>query len=89
MPTPTVAPHHTAFVYDMAANQIRGYLDGVLVTTQAQAGTPVISGAGPFKVIGYSSNVGMAAGGKLDEFRLFNRALSQAEITALQTLVCQ
>jgi hypothetical protein len=83
-----VAATHTAFVYDSALSQVRAYVNGTLVNTVAQGGF-TFSGAGPFKVIGYSSNVGMAAGGKLDEFRLFSRALTQAEITTLATLACQ
>jgi hypothetical protein len=80
----TVAPHMNTFVYDMAAGNIKAYRDGVLINTVTQAG-PTIAGTGPFKVIGYNTNVGCPAGGKLDEFRLYNRALSQAEITQLYT----
>ncbi|HET6990245.1 MAG TPA: LamG domain-containing protein, partial [Bacteroidia bacterium] len=78
----TVAPHVTTFVYDMTAGNIKAYLDGVLVNTVAQ-GTPSITGAGPFKVIGYSGNVGAPAGGLLDEFRMYNRALSASEVALL------
>ncbi len=77
-----VAPHVTTFVYDIGTNTIYAYLDGVLVNTVAQPG-PVINGSGPFKVMGYSSNVGAPAGGKLDEFRLYNRALTAAEVAQL------
>ncbi len=76
-----VAPKTTTFVYDMSAGNIKAYLDGVLVNTVAQAG-PTIAGTGPFKVIGYSSNVGAPAGGQLDDFRVYNRALSPAEVLA-------
>ncbi len=78
----TVAPHVTTFVYDMSLNNVKAYLDGVLVSTVAQ-GALSISGAGPFKVIGYASNVGAPAGGLLDEFRMYNRALSAAEVAQL------
>lgn len=78
----TVAPHMTTFVYDMPNNVIKGYLDGVLVTTVAQAAV-TIAGPGPLKVIGYSTNVGCPAGGYLDEYRLYNRALSDIEVAAL------
>ncbi|MDP2387637.1 MAG: LamG-like jellyroll fold domain-containing protein [Bacteroidota bacterium] len=78
----TVAPHLTTFVYDMAANNIYAYLDGILVSTVAQ-GAITISGAGPFKVMGYGTNVGSPAGGKIDEFRMYNRALSPAEVAQL------
>lgn len=76
--TPTMC----AFVYDQAAGQMRGYLNGVLVSTVAQ-GAVNLTGTGPFKVMGYSSNVGAPAGGELDEFGLYNRALTPAEISAL------
>lgn len=80
----TVAPHLTTFVYDAAAGNIYGYLDGVLVTTVAQPGI-VLSGTGPFKVMGYGTNVGSPAGGKLDEFRWYSRALTAAEVLELMT----
>ncbi len=76
----TASPNVTTFVYDAEANQIRAYLNGVLVNTVAQS-SPVITGRGPFKVNGYSSNVGNPAGGVIDEFRLYNRALSDNEIS--------
>ncbi len=78
----TVAPHVTTFVYDATAGNIMAYLDGNLVNTVAQAPFTV-SGTGPFKVMGYGTNVGAPAGGKLDEFRLYNRALSAAEVQSL------
>jgi hypothetical protein len=78
----TVAAHMCTYVYDITTNTIYGYLDGVLVNTVAQGG-PVINSSGPFKVIGYATNVGMPSGGQMDEFRLYSRALTQAEITQL------
>lgn len=73
---------HCAFVYDAVANQVRGYLNGVLVTTVNQT-APNITGTGPFKVMGYNTNVGAPAGGKLDEFRVYSRALTAPEIAQL------
>lgn len=78
----TVAPHMSTFVYDASMNQVRGYLDGVLVTTVAQ-GAVNMTGTGPLKVIGYGTNVGMPANGHLDEYRFYSRALTQMEITQL------
>lgn len=78
----TVAPHITTFVYDAMTSDIRGYLDGVLVNTVPQSGI-FIGGTGPFKVGGYSTNVGLPAGGKLDEFRFYSRALTAAEVAQL------
>ena len=77
-----VAPTMTTFVYDMATADIKGYLNGVLVTTVPQSGI-AISGIGPFKVGGYATNIGLPAGGNLDEFRFYTRALTAAEIAEL------
>ncbi|MCU0440152.1 MAG: putative Ig domain-containing protein [Raineya sp.] len=75
-------PTFNAFVYDNTTNQVKAYLNGVLVSTVAQ-GTPNVTGTGPLKVMGYDNRVGAPAGGKLDEFRVYRRALSDAEIAAL------
>lgn len=81
----TVAPHMNTFVYDMNLANIKAYLDGVLVSTVPQSG-PTITGSGPFKIIGYGTNVGMSAGGQLDEFRVYNRAIDSAEVMLLYNL---
>jgi len=78
--TPTV----NTFVYDNIANEVRGYLNGNLVVTVPQT-APSIVGTSPFKVMGYGTNVGAPAGGLMDEFRLYNRALSAAEVLALNS----
>jgi Concanavalin A-like lectin/glucanases superfamily/IPT/TIG domain/Abnormal spindle-like microcephaly-assoc'd, ASPM-SPD-2-Hydin len=73
--TPTV----THFVYDSVQGEIRAYVNGVLTTTVAQ--NPItITGTGPFKVSGYAANVGNPVGGVIDEFRLYNRALTAQEV---------
>lgn len=46
-------------------------------------GAPSINGAGPFKVVGYSGNVGLPANGYIRRFAIYSRALSAAEISAL------
>jgi len=78
----TVAPHMTTFVYDASLNNIKGYLDGVLVTTVAQT-APNLTGTGPFKVMGYASAVGAPVNGHLDEFRVYSHALSAADVAQL------
>lgn len=78
----TVAPHVNTWVYDQAAGNIYAYLDGVLVSTVAQ-GAVNLTGTGPFKVMGYATNVGSPAGGKLDEFRFYSHALTASEVAAL------
>jgi hypothetical protein len=74
--------HMTTFVYDMSMGQTRAYVDGVLVSTVTQA-APTINGTGPFKVCGYGTNIGSPPNGLMDEFRVYNRALTPSEITAL------
>ncbi|MDX2172033.1 MAG: T9SS type A sorting domain-containing protein [Bacteroidota bacterium] len=76
--TPTL----NAFVYDHTTNVVKAYLNGVLVSTVAQ-NTPNIVGPGPFKVMGYSSSYGAPSGGKLDEFRVYSRALTEQELLDL------
>ena len=79
-------PTMNTFVYDNVANNVKAYLNGVLVNTVAQ-GAPNITGTGPFKVMGYGSNIGAPAGGLLDEFGIYNRALSDAEVLSLSTSI--
>ena len=76
------APTMTTFVYDFATNDIRAYVNGVLVNTVPQSGIS-FAGIGPFKVGGYATNIGLPAGGALDEFRMYSRALSAAEVAQL------
>lgn len=71
------------FVYDSTANEIRAYKDGVLLNTVAQGAGLAVSGTGPFKVIGYSANIGLNAGGKLADVRIYSKALSPTEIAAI------
>jgi hypothetical protein len=78
----STGPTMTTFVYDMTLNEIRSYVNGVLVNTVAQTSVG-ISGAGPFKVGGYSTSACLPSGSFMDEFRLYNRALSVAEIQSL------
>jgi len=74
----TVAPHVMHYVYDSSVPEIRGYLDGVLVTTVAQTAALNITGTGPFTVGAYGGNSGLS--GNMDEFRLYDRALSATEV---------
>ena len=76
----SAAPSRNTFVYDMAANEIRAYLNGVLVNTVAQAGPLTFVSAGPFKVGAYSNSANLPSSGLLDDFRLYNRALTAAEV---------
>lgn len=72
----------TTFVYDAQAGVTRSYINGTLANTVNQT-APTISGAGPFKVGGYGTSAALPAGALLADFRVYNRALTQAEITAI------
>jgi hypothetical protein len=72
-------PVYVHFVYDSALANIKVYKNGVLDVTVAQTPLNLAAGTG-FRVGGYTTSAGF--NGKMDEFRLYRRALGQAEITA-------
>lgn len=74
------APTHVAFVYDSATATMYGYKNGVLVRTRVQAAPLNMATGTGFRVGGYSTLASFI--GKLDEFRVYRRALSAAEIAA-------
>lgn len=82
----TAAPHVCTYVYDSIAGNITGYIDGVAVTTVAQPALSIV-GTGPFKVMGYSSNIGAPLGGLMDEFRMYDHALTPQEVMDLQSVM--
>ena len=82
----TGIPTTNTFVYDAVAGQIRAYRNDTLVNTVNQSAF-TLSGTTPFKVMGYAATTGAPAGGLLDEFRMYNRALSLPEIASLTS--CQ
>ncbi|MBN8586322.1 MAG: choice-of-anchor J domain-containing protein [Ignavibacteria bacterium] len=65
-------------VHDSAAGQIRAYKNGVFSNSVTRV-TNMPLGSG-FRVGGYSTSAGLR--GTMDEFRLYRRALTPAEITA-------
>jgi hypothetical protein len=67
------------FVYSSATDDIRAYVNGVLVNTVPQA-TVSFSGTGPLKVGGYGTSPGLSSGALIDEFRVYRRALTATEI---------
>jgi len=73
------APTQVAFVYDSAMASILCYKNGVLVRTVPQAPLNIVTGIG-FRVGGYSTSPSFI--GKLDEFRVYKRALTAAEMAA-------
>ncbi|MGO4707999.1 LamG-like jellyroll fold domain-containing protein [Chryseobacterium sp. 2TAF14] len=69
-------------VYDSSLQNIKAYLNGVLKTTVTQS-TPLVFNGALFKLGTYAGNTGMKAGMTMDEFGLFNRAITDAEIASL------
>ncbi len=74
--------HHVAYVRNKAANCLMIYVDGKEVARVHNAGSDV-SPAGPFH-IGRDSRTGSTVlNGRIDDLKLFNRALDQHEIALL------
>src|SRR5439155_22493632 len=67
---------HLAATFDGAA--VRLYVNGELVASQAQT-APLVVASGTLQ-IGASSPPGQGFAGRIDEVRIYNRALSQAGI---------
>ena len=76
----TGGPHVITWVYDATVPEVRGYLDGVLGITTAQAQLNITTGTG-LRVGGYNTS-SFQPGCVIDEFRVYDYALTQAEITA-------
>lgn len=68
--------YHVAATYDGAAMKI--YINGVLDASKSQTGS--VNSSGTFNV-GYSYNTSRNFNGKVDEVRVWKRALSQTEIS--------
>lgn len=78
-PTPIVANtwYHVALTYDAATTTMKLYKNGVLVSTNTNV-TPFVGGNA--LRIGAFDNAQNLLGGKMDEVRIWNRALNQCEI---------
>ena len=72
--------HHFVAVADNAANAARIYLDGSLNATAPFTFNPEIRPADPLYIARYANSY---SPGTLDDFRLYNRVLSSAEVAAL------
>ncbi|ROH95864.1 endo-beta-N-acetylglucosaminidase H [Chryseobacterium daecheongense] len=68
--------YHVAATYDGATMKI--YINGVLDASKSQTGS--VNSSGAFNV-GYSYNISRNFNGKIDEVRVWKRALSQTEIS--------
>lgn len=76
------APIVIHFVHEVTpSNVVKVYRNGVLANTVAQT-APNLTGTGGFKVGGYSTSNSFSAGCLMDEFRMYNRALSDVEVAA-------
>lgn len=74
--------HHIALVWDGTSRSKQLWIDGLMI---AASTVPIAFDAGPV-VVGTDSNGNTSTGwfyGLLDEVRIYNRALSSAEIVAL------
>ncbi len=71
--------NYTHFVYDATASMMRAYVNGVKVDSANVIGNVTLSGNN-FTVGAYGSSTGLS--GSMDEFRLYSRALTDAEILA-------
>lgn len=67
------------FVYNGSA--IKVYENGTLFAVYARSGIN-LTGSAPFQVGGFAQHNCLNAGGKMDEFRFYNRALNDAEISS-------
>lgn len=82
---PVTTPKTITIVYDSATQDMRGYVNGVLSVTVHQTSPLVINGSN-FRIGGYGNATatnGLRAGMTMDEFGLFNRAITDAEIQSL------
>ena len=75
----TMTPNYVHFVYDDVAGTLTSYIDGVVSNTVTVPSFTGMSGTG-FQVGAYNTTTGL--NGLLDEFRIYNRALSLTEIQA-------
>lgn len=72
--------HHVAVVFT-GPTTVNLYLDGVLDKTGSE--TQTLAGVSANRFIGKNNNLGDAFGGKIDDLRVYNRALSATEIQQL------
>ena len=74
--------HHVVAVYDN--NGLQVYTDGLLINIQKWLGTPLITSTTENLRFGYyNGNINQYFSGLIDDIRIYNRALSQKETSAL------
>ncbi len=76
-----VTPGPTVVTFVFTGTSIKYYINGALTGTVAES-IGAITGSGPFYVGTYNASGygGLPAGSLMDEFRMYNRALSDAEV---------
>ena len=72
--------HHIVYTYD--GSSLRGYVDGVVGMTPVSGGGSINTGTGSLYFGGFNPITALFSGAQ-DEVRIYNRALTQAQITAL------
>jgi hypothetical protein len=77
----SAAPGPVVVTFVFTGSSIKYYMNGVLTGTISES-IGAITGSGPFYVGTYNASGygGLPSGGMMDEFRMYNRALSDAEV---------
>jgi hypothetical protein len=81
--------HHFVATFDDAANSFKLYVDGVLVTTTSTTSSVSWSGLGTTTRVGThgNTNTNLDMDGMIDDVRVYNYALTQAEVAVVYGLV--
>jgi hypothetical protein len=74
---------HFTIVSDYSGATLKWYRNGVLIQTTAMTGTPIFPSTNRIRYIGGSSAGSGITNGNLDDIRIYNRGLSDAEIKSL------
>ena len=75
--------HHIAYAIDDATDTAQLYLDGARAATATFSGTPMFMKAGEELRIGNSYGTAEYMRGAIDDMRIYNTALSEAQIASL------
>src|SRR4029077_9498345 len=81
--------HHFAVTFDDAADSLKLYIDGALAATTSTTSSVTWTGLGTKTRVGSHGNASTAYDlrGAIDDVRVYDKALSQAEIIDLFGLV--